>query len=156
MSDRFRKAEFEQALAEAGIGAVLCDGPKLDPHKAEKEADKVDDGRWPMCLSACRRAGPDGAMDVRAFQVEVLRESHLKTWQPSLMLEKCYHGKSLVDHIRTATRTWTRRVTRSRIDALQAAVLAVGAGRRWRKPASGRGAGSRSTWAALPGGPDTA
>lgn len=129
VADRFRKAEFEQALAEAGIGAVLCDGPKLDPHKAEKEADKVDDGRWPIVFRPVG-GGPDGAMDVRAFQVEVY-ENHLKTC-PSLMLRSAI-TESVVDH-KDGNPYLDKARLRSRIDALQAAVLAVGAGRRWRKP----------------------
>ncbi|WP_425152905.1 terminase large subunit domain-containing protein [Candidatus Palauibacter sp.] len=105
VADRYRQKEAEQALSEADI-------------------------RWPMEWRATG-AGKDGSADIRAFQAEVL-EAHLRT-TPSLLMEsaiaECKLGRDANGNPRLDK---SRRG--GRIDALQAAVLAVGIGRRWRLP----------------------
>ena len=121
VADRYRKAEAEQAFAEAGIHLVEVDH--------ERNAEAAADEGWPVFWRPVG-AGPDGAMDVRAFQAEVL-ESHL-SMAPTLMMESAV-AESLIVFVNGNPRLEKAKNT-SRIDALQAAVLAVGAGRRWRKP----------------------
>ncbi|WP_425154861.1 terminase large subunit domain-containing protein [Candidatus Palauibacter sp.] len=105
VADRYRKTEAEQALGEADI-------------------------RWPIEWRATG-AGKDGSADIRAFQAEVL-EAHLRT-APSLLMDsaiaECKIGRDTNGNPRLDK---SRR--RGRIDALQAVVLAVGLGRRWRLP----------------------
>ncbi len=105
VADRYRQAEAQQALAEVGI-------------------------EWPMEWRATG-AGKDGSADIRAFQSEVL-ESHLRT-APSLLMEsaiaECVIGRDTNGNPRL-----DKARSKGRIDALQAAVLAVGLGRRWRLP----------------------
>ncbi len=105
VADRYRQAEAEQALAEAGVD-------------------------WRMEWRATG-GGKDGSADIRSFQAEVL-EAHLRI-APSLMMEsaiaECVLGRDTNGNPRL-----DRRRRRGRIDALQAAVLAVGLGRRWRLP----------------------
>ena len=130
IADRFRRAECEQALAEAVVGVVLCEkGTKDNPRLAEKEADEVEPGMWPVLYRPVG-AGPDGAMDVRAFQGEVY-EAHLRM-APNLMMDSAV-AESVVEYVNGNPRLEKAR-QKSRIDALQAAVLAVGESRRWRKP----------------------
>ena len=104
-ADRYRQAEAEQALNEADI-------------------------HWKMEWRATG-AGKDGSADIRAFQVEVL-EAHLRT-TPSLLMEsaiaECVIGRDANGNPRL-----DKERRKGRIDALQAAVLAVGLGRRWRLP----------------------
>ena len=121
VADRYRKAEAEQAFAEAGIHLVEVEH--------ERDAETVADEGWPVFWRPVG-AGPDGAMDVRGFQGEVL-ESHLGM-APCLMMESAV-AESVIGYKDGNPRLEKARQT-SRIDALQAAVLAVGAGRRWRKP----------------------
>lgn len=121
VADRYRKAEGEQAFAEAGIHLVEVEH--------ERNAELAAHEGWPVFWRPVG-AGPDGAMDVRAFQAEAL-ESHLGM-APTLMMESAV-AESLIVFINGNPKLEKSRHT-SRIDALQAAVLAVGAGRRWRKP----------------------
>ena len=105
IADRYRQAEAAQSLNESDIG-------------------------WHMEWRATG-AGRDGSADIRAFQSEVL-EAHLRT-APSLLMEsaiaECAIGRDTNGNPRL-----DKARSRGRIDALQAAVLAVGAGRRWRLP----------------------
>ena len=105
VADRYRQKEAEQALAEAGLA-------------------------WPMEWRATG-AGKDGSADIRAFQAEVL-EAHLRC-APLLLMEsaiaECTIGRDTNGNPRL-----DKARAKGRIDALQAAVLAVGAGRRWRLP----------------------
>ncbi len=105
VADRYRRSEAEQALNEADI-------------------------RWPMEWRATG-AGKDGSADIRAFQAEVL-EAHSRT-APSLLMESAIAECSITRDTNGNPRLDKSR-SRGRIDALQAAVLAVGAGRRWRLP----------------------
>ena len=66
----------QQAFAEAGIHLVEVEH--------ERDAETVADEGWPVFWRPVG-AGPDGAMDVRGFQGEVL-ESHLGM-APCLMME---------------------------------------------------------------------
>ena len=104
VADRYKQADAEQALAEAGV-------------------------RWPMTWRAAG-AGKDGSADVRAFQAEVL-EGHVRS-VPSVLMESAIAGSRIrYEHGNPAL---DKRRQKGRIDALQAAVLAVGLGRRWRLP----------------------
>ena len=105
VADRYRKAEAEQALAEAGV-------------------------EWEMEWRATG-AGQHGSADIRAFQAEVL-EAHLRL-APSLLMESAIADAAIGRDTNGNPRLDKGR-TRGRIDALQAAVLAVGLGRRWRLP----------------------
>ena len=106
-ADRYKRKTAEQALAEAGAS-------------------------WPMDWRGVGR-GADGVADIRAFQAEVL-EACLRA-APSLLMESAIadgklerdtNGNPYLDKARQ----------RGRIDGLQAAVLAVGLGRRWRLPSA--------------------
>ena len=105
VADRYRKAEAEQALAVAAI-------------------------EWPMEWRAVG-SGPHGSADIRAFQSEVL-EAHLRT-APSMLMESAIR-ESIVTRDTNRNPRLDKARNKGRIDALQAAVLAVGMGRRWRLP----------------------
>ena len=103
VADAYRKGEAEQALAEGGI-------------EWDVEWRRVG-------------AGMHGSADIRAFQAEVLEE-HLRTRRSLLMDTAIYECN--IGHDTTGNPGLGKSRTRGRIDALQAAVLAVGLGRRWR------------------------
>ena len=105
LADRYRQKEAEQAMGVAGIS-------------------------WPMEWRAVG-AGQDGSADIRAFQAEVL-EAVLQLAPNRLMASAI--AESRVGHDRNKNEYLDKRRSVGRIDALQAAVLAVGAGRRWRLP----------------------
>ena len=107
VADRYRQAEAEQALAAAGI-------------------------EWPMEWRATG-AGASGSADIRAFQAEVL-EAHLRT-APSLLMEAAI-AEAVIGRDSNGNPRLDKARAKGRIDALQAAVLAVGLGRRWRLPAA--------------------
>ena len=100
VADPYRHAEAEQAIAEAGT-------------------------EWNV---EWRRvgAGKDGSADIRAFQAEVL-EARLRAGPSILMDSAIYEAEITRDPNGNPRLDKTRR--RGRIDALQAAVLAVGLGR---------------------------
>ena len=76
-------------------------------------------------------AGKEGSADIRAFQAEVL-EAFVFTL-PSLLMESAILDSTLKrDSNQNMYLDKSR--AKARIDAAQAAVLAVGAGRRWRYP----------------------
>ncbi len=110
VADAYRKGEAEQALAEGGI-------------EWDVEWRRVG-------------AGMHGSADIRAFQAEVLEE-HLRT-RRSLLMDTQLSTNATSATTRTATPRLGKSRTRGRIDALQAAVLAVGLGRRWRLPSPDR------------------
>ena len=104
-ADRYRDGEAKQAMAEAEVG-------------------------WPMDWRPVG-AGPDGTRDIRAFQAEVIC-GHLRP-APGLLMQHAIAESAVEYTVNDGLRLdKTRR--RGRIDALQAAVLAVAAGRRWRLP----------------------
>ena len=105
VADAYRKGEAEQALAEGGI-------------EWEVEWRRVG-------------AGKDGSADIRAFQAEVL-DGHLKT-SASLLMESAIFEAN-IGHDTNGNPRLDKSRDHGRIDALQAAVLAVGTGRRWRLP----------------------
>ena len=108
VADRYRKAEAEQAMAEADI-------------------------RWEMEWRGTSGTGlgMDGPSDIRAFQAEVLT-GHLRVTD-SLLLESSIL-ESKIKRDPNGNPGLDKQRNRGRIDALQAAVLAVGLGRRWRLP----------------------
>ena len=106
-ADTFRKAEAEQALSVAGI-------------KWDVEWRRVG-------------AGKEGSSDIRAFQSEIL-EPHLRTHR-SLLMDSAIH-ECRINYDTNGNPRMDRSRQGGRIDALQAAVIAVGLGRRWRLPSS--------------------
>ena len=104
LADRYRQKEAEQAMAVAGI-------------------------RWPMEWRAVG-AGSHGSADIRAFQSEVL-DAHLRL-APSLLMSSAI-AESKVG-FKNGNEHLGKNRESGRIDPLQAGVLAVGAGRRWRLP----------------------
>lgn len=119
--NRYRHAEAEQAFAEAAIHLVEVEH--------ERDAEDAASEGWPVFWRPVGTS-QEAAQDIRAFQSEIL-EGHLRT-APNLMLESAV-AESVIVYLGGNPKIEQARGT-SRIDALQAAVLAVGAGRRWRKP----------------------
>ena len=101
VADRYRQAEAQTALAAAGI-------------------------TWPMEWRAVG-AGQQGSADVRAFQAAVFAGRIASP--PSLLMESAI-AESEVRHDRNGNAWLEKARQRGRIDALQAALLAVGAGLR--------------------------
>ena len=104
-ADRYKQKTAEQALAEAGAF-------------------------WPMEWRGVG-TGADGIADITAFQSEVI-EGRLRG-QPSLLMESAISDSKL-ERDRNGNPYLDKARQRGRIDGLQAAVLAVGLGRRWRLP----------------------
>ena len=75
--------------------------------------------------------GPDGAADVRAFQNEVL-DGVLQTTDNLLLTSSI--KESILRRDPNGNPGLDKRRSRGRIDGLQASILAVGPGRRWREP----------------------
>ena len=106
-ADNFKKLELKQALLAAGLG-----------------------NHYELALRRVGK-GHDGSEDVRAFQAEVL-EAHMSV-EPSELLRTGISEAVLTrDSNGNAALNKARR--KGRIDAIQAAILAVGMGRRWRVP----------------------
>ena len=105
VADRYRQAEAEQVLAAADIG-------------------------WEVEWRATG-AGKDGSADIRAFQAEVL-EAHLRC-APSLLMESAI-AECVISRDTNGNPRLNKARSRGRIDAVQAAVMAAGLGRRWRLP----------------------
>ena len=101
LADRYRQGEAEDALAAAGV-------------------------RWPMEWRA-QGAGKDGSADVRSFQKAVLS----RTLRPdeSLLLASAI-ADSIIRYDGNGNPALDKARRKGRIDALSAAVLAVGAGER--------------------------
>ncbi len=76
-----------------------------------------------------------GSADIRAFQAEVLEE-HVRTHRSLLMDTAIYECN--IGHDTNGNPRLGKSRTRGRIDALEAAVLAVGLGRWWRLPSPDR------------------
>ena len=98
----------------------------LDVGQAMSQADSP----WPIEFRGVGR-GPDGSADIRGFQHEVL-SGHLKSGQ-SLLMESAIK-ESTISRDQNGNAGLDKRRAKGRNDALQAAVLAVGAGFRWRVP----------------------
>ena len=105
IADRYRQSEAEQAMASAPV-------------------------RWEMEWRAVG-AGSDGSADIRGFQSEVL-DAHLQL-APSLLMSSAI-AESKVGRDTNGNERLDKRRSNGRIDAVQAGVLAVAAGRRWRLP----------------------
>ena len=105
IADRYRQAEAEQAMASAGV-------------------------HWEMEWRAVG-AGSHGSADIRGFQSEVL-DAHLQL-APSLLMSSAI-TESKVGRDTNGNERLDKARAKGRIDAVQAGVLAVAAGRRWRLP----------------------
>ena len=104
--DRYRKEEMRQALSEAGV-------------------------TWPVVFRGQGASTTaDGSADVRAFQNEV-REHYAKPVR-SLLLESAIAHSSIV-YDAAGNPKLSKAKSKSRIDALQAGVIAFGLGRRYRR-----------------------
>lgn len=121
VADKARSVETLQAFEEAGIHVVECE----DEVWRESAAARG----WPLFWRTAK-LGPESATDIRGFQFEVM-EQHLAV-AVSLMLTSAI-AESVIVYVSGQPKLEQSRTT-SRIDALQAAILAVGAGRLWRKP----------------------
>ncbi len=101
LADRYRQGEAEDAMTAAGV-------------------------RWP-CEWRAQGAGKDGSADVRAFQRAVLA----RTLRPgeNLLIASAI-ADSIVRHDTNGNPALDKSRAKARIDALSAAILAVGAGER--------------------------
>lgn len=111
--DRYRRDEMLQAMSDSGA-------------------------HWPVVFRGQGHAATaDGSADVRAFQDEVL-EGHAKPAY-SRMMESAI-AFSAISRDASGNPKLDKAKAKSRIDALQAGVIAVGLGRRWRRsrPKGGR------------------
>ena len=107
VADNYAKTKMQQALHELG----------MDP---ERDIDERRVGR-----------GANGKEDIEAFQAEVL--TGYMSVEPNLTLEHAIR-KAVVDRDRNGNPALFKADQRGRIDVLQAAVLSVGQGYRWRRP----------------------
>lgn len=104
-ADRHRKEEAQDALQAVGVN-------------------------WPMQWRGIGKSHTaDGSADVRAFQREVL-SGHVATVR-SLLMESAIAASS-IERDSSGNPKLEKASSRGRIDALQAAVLALGLGARWR------------------------
>ena len=106
-ADNFKRTDLKQALRLAGLG------------------DYYD-----LILRRVGR-GQDGGEDVRMFQTEVL-EKHLNVGK-SLLIRSAVR-ESVVTRDKNGNAGLDKGRSRGRIDPMQAGILAVGMGRRWRIP----------------------
>ena len=111
-ADRYRKAEVTQAFTEAGIAWAV---------------------EW---RGTGHSATADGSADVRAFQDEVL-EKRVKTAESMLLANAI--AESAIRRDDAGNPALDKGRSRGRIDALQAGVIALGIGRRWRPSKRKRG-----------------
>ena len=109
-------------LAGVNVRAAVAD--------AYRSAELLDCAPWPLTIVRSG-SGPDGSQAVRAFQSAVLTKRLQLTPNMSLAsaivestLRRDGNGNPAIDRARS----------RGRIDVLSAAVLAVGAGAKYRKP----------------------
>ena len=109
-ADRYKALDLEQAIEEASLG-------------------------WKVDWRVVGR-GANGSEDVRAFQAEVLA-GHMGV-APSLMMESAI-SESVLHWDTNRNPALNKARSRGRNDALQAALLAVGMGRRWRLPTAKKG-----------------
>ena len=105
-ADRYKQNDLKQAMTALGMDAGIVDWRVV--------------GR-----------GPDGSEDVKAFQREVL-EGHLNC-APTLAIDSAI-AEAVLHRDVNGNPALNKARHKSRIDVIQAAVLAVGAGRRWRIP----------------------
>ena len=126
---RYFRDMAELIEGEEVISAVADRHRQADARQAMNEADI----RWKMEWRATSGTGKgsDGPSDIRAFQAEVVT-GHLRTAE-SLMMESAIVESRIVRDP-NGNPGLNKSRARGRIDALQAAVLAVGLGRRWRLP----------------------
>ena len=104
---------------------AICDRYQmLDVNQAMSQSDNP----WRIDFRGVGR-GPDGSADIRGFQHEVL-SGHLKSGQ-SLLMDSAIK-ESTISRDQNGNPGLDKRRSRGRNDVLQAAVLAVGAGFRWR------------------------
>ena len=105
-ADRYKQNDLKQALNALGMDAEMVDWRVV--------------GR-----------GSDGSEDVKAFQREVL-EGHLSC-APTLAIDSAI-AEAVLHRDTNGNPALNKARHKSRIDVIQAALLAVGAGRRWRIP----------------------
>ena len=104
-ADRYKQKDLEQALV--GVGS-------------DTEVEWRGVGR-----------GPEGGEDVRAFQREVL-DAHMSV-EPHVALESAI-AESVIHRDTNGNAALNKARNKGRIDVVQASLLAVGMGRRWRLP----------------------
>ena len=109
-ADRYKALDLEQAIENASLG-------------------------WKVDWRVVGR-GAHGSEDVRAFQAEVL-EGHMGV-APSLLMESAI-SESILHRDTNRNPALNKKRSKGRNDALQAALLAVGMGRRWRLPTPKKG-----------------
>ena len=110
-ADRYRRQEAIDGMRRAGIG-------------------------WPMAWRGQgASATADGSADVRAFQAEVM-SGEVVLEARSLLLDSAIAG-SAISRDAAGNPKLDRAASRARIDALSAAVIAVGLGHRWRAKGGG-------------------
>ena len=107
-ADRYKQTDLEQAILNASLG-------------------------WEVEWRVVGR-GAHGSEDVRSFQAEVL-EGHMGV-APSLLMESAI-TESVIHRDTNRNPALNKSRSKGRNDALQAALLAVGMGRRWRLPSQG-------------------
>ena len=113
--DRYRRDEMLQAMSQAGIA-------------------------WPIVFRGQGAStNADGSADVRAFQEEILTRAAKPC--RSLMLEAAIANSSIARDA-AGNPKLDKAKAKGRIDALQAGVIALGLGRRWRR----RNSRSRGTY----------
>ena len=88
--------------------------------------------------------GPEGSEDVRSFQREVL--TGYMNVPPNLVLTSAI-SEAVIHRDTNGNAALNKARHRGRIDVMQAAVLAVGQGRRWRVPTDGSRVGG--IWEAM-------
>ena len=106
-ADRYKQLDLAQAMVSAAL--------PIAPHEIQHRPVGT---------------GPDGNADIVAFQREVL-EPHLSV-APNLALESAL-GDAILRRV-NGNAALDKARHRGRIDVLQASILAVGLGRRWRMP----------------------
>ena len=103
-----------------------------DTWRKEVTDQAMVSGMWnkPVDYRRCG-SGPEGNQDITFFQLEV-REGHMKC-EPNLGMMNGIR-KSYLRRDDNGNAGLKRETQNSKIDLVQAAILAVGAGRRWRMP----------------------
>lgn len=106
-ADNYKQTDLKQAMFESGL-----------------------DAQFELMLRRVGR-GVDGGEDVRAFQNEVA-EGYLSC-EPCLALDSAI-AEAVIHRDSNGNAALHKARAKGRIDVLQAAIIAVGMGRRWRKP----------------------
>ena len=124
--------DFAKKLENEDVQFVTGDEfKKTDIMQAYLMAKLEEEHGWPAIEWRRVGRGEHGAQDVRSFQAEVL-EFHLKM-SPSTMMRWAIK-ESIVVRDTNGNPALNKSRKKGRNDGLQATLLAVGAGRRWRLP----------------------